>query len=134
MVDALRSAWDILRPRGHLVDLRPANGYTPTIVIRRGRSRLRIGPIVREPDPDVAAASRAVGSVLRAGRFTIVHRERPRWVASYAGLAEVERTIVESEHWHLPAATRRRITRELRRGDAIEIARRLSLAVLRRRG
>jgi hypothetical protein len=132
MVDALRSAGRVLRPRGRIVDLRPANGYEPTIVIRRGRRRVEVGPIVRDPDPDVAAAARAVRQVVRRGEFAVVHAARPRWRATYAGLREVERTLAESENWHLPAATRRRIVREWRPGDVLEIARMLSLTVLRR--
>jgi hypothetical protein len=133
MVDALRSAGRVLRPRGRIVDLRPANRYKPTIVIRRGRRRVEVGPIVRDLDPDVAAAARAVRQVVRTGEFAVVHAARPRWRAKYAGLRDVERTLAESEHWHLPAATRRRIVREWRPGDALEIGRMLSLTVLRRR-
>jgi hypothetical protein len=134
MVDALASAWNVLRPGGSVVALSPVNGYRPTIAIRRARRRVRVGPIVRERDEDVAAAASAVRSVVRAGRFALAHRERPRWVASYDDLAHVERTIESSENWRLPAATRRRIAREWREGDTIVIARRLSLDVLRRRG
>src|SRR5688572_7386700 len=119
MVDALRSAWKVLRPRGRVVDLRPVNGYRPSIVIRRGRRRVQVGPVVRERDEDVAAAARASRSVVRSGRFAVTHSARPRWVASYADLAQVERMIAGSENWRLPAATRRRIEREWRAGDTI---------------
>ena len=132
MVDALRSAGHVLRPRGRVVDLRPMSAYRPTIIIRRGRQRVTVGPIVRYPDPDVAAAARAVRSVVHAGDFAVVYAARPRWVASYADLADVERTLGASENWRLPAATRRRIKRDWRDGDAIEIMRRFSITVLRR--
>src|SRR6185503_18677545 len=121
MVDALRSAGRVLRSRGRIVDLRPANGYKPEIVIRRGPRRVEVGPIVRDPDPDVAAATRAVRQVVRAGEFAVVHAARPRWRSTYADLRAVENTLAESEHWHLPATTRRRIVREWRPGDALEI-------------
>jgi hypothetical protein len=133
MVDALRNAGRVLRPRGRIVDLRPANGYKPTIVIRRGPRRVEVGPIVRDHDPDVAAAARAVRQVVRTGEFAVVHAARPRWRATYTGLGDVERSFAESELWHIPAATRARIVREWRPGDVLEIARTLSLTVLHRR-
>lgn len=133
MVDALRSAGRVLRARGRVVDLRPASAYKSTIIIRRGRQRVTVGPIVRYPDPDVTAAVRAVRSVVRAGDYAVVYAARPRWTASYADLADVERMLAASEHWLMPAATRRRIKREWRDGDAIELTRPFSLTVLRRR-
>jgi hypothetical protein len=132
MVDALRSAGSVLRPRGRVVDVRPVSAYKPTIVIRRGRQRVGVGPIVRHADPDVTAAARAVRSVVRAGDFAVVYAVSPMWKASYADLADVERMVAQSENWALPAATRRRIKREWREGDVIELTRPFSLTVLRR--
>jgi len=132
MVDALRSAGRVLRPRGRVVDVRPVSAYKPTIFIRRGRQRVVVGPIVRDPDPDVAAAVRAVRSVVRAGNFAVVYSSRATWAASYARLADIEQMVAASEHWRLPAATRRRIEREWREGDVIELTRPFSLTVLRR--
>ena len=133
MVDALRSAREVLRPSGRVVLLSPVNGYRPTIVIRRGRRTVRVGPIVRKRDADVAAAERASRSVVRAGHLAVTRSVRPRWVSTYADLVEVDETLAESENWRLPALTRRRIKREWRDGDSLEIARRFSVTVLRRR-
>jgi hypothetical protein len=133
MVDALRNAWKVLRPRGHLVDVRPVAAYQPSIAIRRGRKRLAVGPIKRDPDLDVMAASRASQQVQREGLFTKTHAETVRWTASHPDLGDVESTLADSESWHLPAATRRRIVRIWLPGDRIEIGRRLTLTVLRRR-
>jgi hypothetical protein len=133
MVDALQNAGRVLAPGGRVVDIRPALAYKPTIFIRREGRRVKVGPIIREPDPDDAAAARAVRHVVRAREFAVVHAERPKWVATYADLADVERTIAPSEIWRLPAVTRREIRREWRAGDVLEITRQFSLIVLRRR-
>ena len=133
MVDALRSAWRVLRPRGDVVSVTPVAAYRPTIAIRRGRRRLAVGPIRRDPDVDVVAASRAVRTVVRERLFTKVRGVTVRWTASHPDLSDVEGTIAESESWHLPAATRRRIVKTWRRGDTIEIGRSFSLTFLRRR-
>lgn len=133
MVDALRSAWRVLRPRGHVVDVRPRASYRPALKLRRGRRALDVGTIVREVDEDVAAAARAVRSVVREGLFGIVSSVTPRSRATYADVSDLQRMVDASENWRLPAATRRRILARWREGDALEVTRTFSLTVLRRR-
>jgi hypothetical protein len=107
--------------------------YRPVIKLRRGRRALDVGAIIRETDEDVAAAARAVRSVVRDGRFEIVYAAAPRWRASYPGLADLERAIDASENWRLPAATKRRIRGLWRDGDTLEVTRPFSVTVLRKR-
>jgi hypothetical protein len=132
MVDALRSAGRVLRQRGRIVDLRPVLARRATIAIRRGQRRLAMGAIVRDPDPDVAAAARAVRDVVRAGEFALVHKTGSTWVATHPNLADIERALASTESWRLPAATRRRIVRAWRSGDTIQVTRRFAVVVLRR--
>jgi len=132
MVDALRSASAVLRPHGHVVDIRPPSAYRPTVTLRRGSRELKVGPILRAPDEDVAAAAAAVRVVVRQGLFEVVFRAAPRWRASYPSLTDLERTIDASELWRLPAATKRRIRKLWRDGDTLEVTRRFSLTALRR--
>ena len=133
MVDALRDASEVLRPGGRVVDVRPPAVARPTLRLRRGHRALAVGPIIRDPDEDVAAAARVVRAVVRDGLFDIVHTATPRWRASYASLADLERAIDPSELWRLPADTKRRIQKVWRDGDALEVTRSFSVTVLRLR-
>lgn len=133
MVDALQSAWAVLRPGGVVIDVRPAVSYRARVAVRHGARRLDIGPARREPDPDIMAAQNAVRRVVRAGWFDVIARERVPWRSRYEDLATLDRMLALNENWGVPAATRRRLLRALGAGDVIELSRVLSLAILRRR-
>jgi hypothetical protein len=137
MVDALRSAWRVLRPKGLVVDVRPPVAYRPGLAILRDGDRLAIGTFLRTPDPDVVAAQRAVGEAVREGWFEIVSRTRGRWRAGYGDLAELRDVLAANQNWDLDPDTRRRLARAWRghgRADAIEVSRVFSLTILRKRG
>ena len=133
MVDALRSAWTVLRPRGVVIDARPAAFYRARIELIRGERRIDVGPVKRDPDTDIVAAERATRRVISAGWFELVHRGRTRWHARYDDLAGLDRMLAANENWHLPAVTRRRLVDHIRPDDRIDVSRVFSLAILRRR-
>ena len=59
MVDALRNAWGVLRRRGLVVVVQPADDYTPRLAIVHDRGRTELGAISRTPDEGVVAAPTA---------------------------------------------------------------------------
>jgi len=123
----------VLRPRGVVVDARPAAFYRARIQVLRGARRLDVGPARRDPDPDIVAADRATRRVVAAGWFDLVHRGRTRWRARYEDLATLDRMLALNANWRVPAATRRRLGKVFSAGDVIEVSRVFSLAILRRR-
>jgi hypothetical protein len=133
MVDALRSAWTVLRPRGLVIDVRPAAAYRARVAVRHGARRIDVGPARRDPDPDIVAAQRAVQRTVRQGWFDVIARERVPWRSRYEDLAALDRMLAANENWGLPPATRRRLARVLTTGDVIEVSRVFSLAILRKR-
>jgi len=133
MVDALRNAWAVLRPRGVVIDVRPAASYRARVAVRHGARRLDVGPARRDPDPDIVAAGRAMRRTVRDGWFTVIARERVAWRSRYEDLATLDRMLALNENWGVPAATRRRLERALTAGDSIELSRVFSLAILRKR-
>lgn len=133
MVDALHDAWRVLRPRGALIDVRPAAVYHPQLALRRGRRHLRIGPLRRDADTDVVAAQRASARVVRERLFTPILRVRRRWTSRYPTIDDLEWMISVSTNWHMPATTRRRLKRSWRPGDELEVTRAFTVAALRRR-
>lgn len=131
MVNALRDAAAVLKPGGVIIDIRPAAAYHPEVFIRRGRRRIEVGPIRRDPDADIAAAYHAVRRASRAGLVQVVARRRHRWRARYAQPRDLAAMIGANANWHLPAATRRRIARAWMPGDVLELSRVVALAILR---
>lgn len=138
MVDALLSARRVLRPRGLVVDVRPALAYRPGLaIVRQKGDRLAIGSFRRTPDPDVVAAQRAVCEAVREGWLEVVSRTRGRWRAGYRDLAELRWVLAANQNWDLDPETRRRLSKAWRghaQADAIEVSRVFSLTVLRKRG
>jgi hypothetical protein len=138
MVDALLSARRVLRPRGLVVDVRPAVAYRPGLaMVRKNGDRLAIGAFRRTPDPDVVAAQRAVRQAIRDGWLEVVSRTRGRWRAGYRDLAELRWVLAANQNWSLDPETRRRLSKAWRghgQADAIEVSRVFSLTVLRKRG
>lgn len=133
MVDALRSAWAVLRPRGVVVDVRPAVSYRARVAVRHGARRIDVGPARRDPDLDIVAAARAVRRAVRDGWFAVIARERVPWRSRYEDLPTLDRMLALNANWGVPAATRRRLARVLTAGDVIELSRVFSLAILRKR-
>src|SRR5919204_5537099 len=128
MVDALHDAWRVLRPRGILIDLRPAALYHPQLSLRRGARRIAVGPLRRDLDEDVLAAQRASARVVRDGLFNPILRVRRRWTSRYPSVRDVEWMVSVSTSWHMPAQTRRRLRRTWQRGDQLEVTRVFTLA------
>jgi hypothetical protein len=135
MVDALRSAGQVLTPRGLIIDLHPSVNYQPSLAIRRGGRRLAVGRIHREPDQDVAAAERAVRQTVREGLFEVVARERTPWVSHYPHVDDLTRLLQLNANWSIEPRIRRRALRLWRddEGGSIEISRTYALVVLRAR-
>ena len=137
MVDALLRARRVLRPRGLVVDVRPALAYRPGLaIVRQKGDRLAIGSFRRTPDPDVVAAQRAVREAVREGWLEVVSRTRGRWRAGYRDLAELRWVLAANQNWDLDPETRRRLSKAWRghgRADAIEVSRAFSLTILRKR-
>ena len=138
MVDALLSARRVLKPRGLVVDVRPAVAYRPGLaIVRQKQGRLAIGSFRRTPDPDVVAAQRAVRKAVREGWLEVVSRTRGRWRAGYRNLGELRWVLAANQNWDLDPETRHRLSRAWRghkQMDAIEISRVFSLMVLRKSG
>lgn len=137
MVDALRSAWRVLRSGGLIVDLQPADVYRPRLaIVAPGGARTPVGVIVRDQHPGVAAAHRARRVAVAAGDFDrvvsfhAVHRGR------YRGPRDLQARVAASDNWHLDPAMRRRLAASWARRpkDAvIELRQAFSVAVLRKR-
>jgi len=137
MVDALQSAWRVLRPGGLVVDLQPAADYTPRVAIVSGPRRKELGQITRAPDEGVAAAHRARRRSVAEGAFSFVVSAQGAHRTRYRGLADLRWLIRRNENWRISAPLWRRIAMAWERrpeGAQIEIRRAFSLAVLRKRG
>lgn len=134
MVDALHDAAAVLRPGGAVVEVRPAVSYTPTLWIRRGARRIRLGRMTRHADPEIRQAEEATHAVLRDRSFALVIRLRRTWMSRYPRVEELERMLRANPGWSMPRATRTRLASVWRSGDTLELGRVLSLAVLRLRG
>ncbi|HET7699454.1 MAG TPA: hypothetical protein VFM06_01150 [Candidatus Limnocylindria bacterium] len=133
MVDALHDAAAVLRIGGAVVEVRPAVSYAPTLWIRRGARRIRLGRMDRHADPEIRQAEEATHAVLRDRSFALVIRRRRTWMSRYAGVEDLEHMLRANPGWSMPRATRARLASVWRSGDTLELGRVLSLAVLRRR-
>lgn len=136
MVDALDAAWQVLHPRGVVIDARPAVDYQPLLAIRQRTGRHVVGPIAREQDPGVAAARRAVRRVVRDGHFDIVSRTTRKWSSRYADLADLRWLARVNDNWTIASALWRRAAAAWRSHsgvDPIEIGRVYSQTILRKR-
>ncbi|HEV8669805.1 MAG TPA: hypothetical protein VGS01_03610 [Candidatus Limnocylindria bacterium] len=137
MVDALRSAGRVLRRGGLVVDLQPADDYTPRLAIVSGRHRTELGAIARTSDAGVAAAHRARRRAVAEGAFSYAVSTHGSHRTLYRGLPDLRWVLRQNENWRIePALWRRLIATWARRPDGaqIEIRRAYSLAVLRKRG
>lgn len=137
MVDALRSAWQVLRPRGVVVDLQPADRYRPrlSLVSPRG-ARLALGAIARETHPGIAAAHRARRRAVSDGTFTRVVSLHAVERHRYDGPRELRALLEANDNWHLQPALRRRLDDAWSKRapkSFLEVRQSFSLAVLRKR-
>ena len=133
MVDALRDAAAVLRPGGAVVELRPAVSYGPTLWLRRGARRVRVGRMTRRADPDIRSAEEATRTVLRDRSFALVVRMRRTWPSCYPDVAALDRMVKANPGWSFPRALRHRLAALWREGDTLELGRVLSLVILRPR-
>jgi len=136
MVDALRSAWRVLRRRGLVVDMQPASVYRPRLALVANGWRRDFGAILRSPDEGIVAAHRAVRQAVSEGWFTRVVARSGVARARYGSIAELDELLRQNPNWQIPPAVRRRISaawKERPHGTSIEIRRRFSLNVLRKR-
>lgn len=137
MVDALRSAWHVLRPGGHLVDMQPAAHYTPCLAVISGRGRRELGAISRTPDEDVVAAHAARREVIADHGFSLIVSTHGTHRTRYRGLADLRWVLRQNENWRIDPPLRRRLAVAWARRpkDAqIEMRRAFSFAVLRKSG
>ena len=137
MVDALRSAWQVLRPGGHLVDMQPAAEYTPRLAVVSGRGRRELGEISRTPDEGVVAAHKARRRVIAEGGFSVIVSSHGTHRTRYRSLAHLRWVLRQNENWRIDPPLRRRLamTWARRPKDAqIEMRRAFSFAVLRKDG
>lgn len=137
MVDALRSAWHVLRRGGHLVDMQPAAEYTPRLAVTSGRGRRELGTICRTPDGDVVAAHGARRKVIAEGGFVPIVSTHGTHRTRYRTLADLRWVLRQNENWRIDPPLRRRlaVTWARRSKDAqIEMRRAFSFAVLRKVG
>jgi hypothetical protein len=135
MVDALRDAWRVLRRRGVVIDARPAVEYRPRLAIRQRDGRHVIGDILRERDPGIAGARRAVRETVRDGWFTVVSRTSRRWSSRYSDLEDLRWLGRVNDSWTITPALWKRVRAAwpMRNGpEAIEIGRAYSLTILRK--
>lgn len=138
MVDALEAVRRVLRRSGHVVELAPDLDYQPRVSLRDGSRSLAIGVIRRDPDPDIAAARRAVERVVAAQAFRIVVAATHGYGVRFPSLADLEREVRwNHENWTMPTDVRRRLRAAWRRrsgGAVIVIEKAFSLTVLRKLG
>ena len=137
MVDALRSARRVLRRGGLVVDLQPADEYTPLLAIVFDRGRTELGAILRTPDKGVVAAHRARRRAVAEGEFSRVVSTHGTHRTRYGGLDDLRWLLRQNENWRMDPPLWRRVRAAWARrpaGAEIEIRRAFSLAVLRKRG
>lgn len=137
MVDALRSAWRVLRRGGLVVDLQPAAEYTPRLAIVSDRGRKELGAISRTPEESVVAAHRARRRAVAEGGFSLRVSTHGRHRTRYGGLDDVRWLLRQNENWRIDPPLWRRLRAAWARrpeGAQIEVHRTFSLAVLRKRG
>jgi hypothetical protein len=135
MVDALRDAWRVLRPRGFVIDARPAVDYRPRLAIRQRDGRRVIGEILRERDPGIAAARLAARAVVREGWFRVLSRTTRRWTSRYSDLKDLQWLERVNDNWTITPELWKRVRAAWpsRAGpDPIEIGRVYSLTILRK--
>jgi len=135
MVDALQNAWRVLRPRGVVIDARPALEYRPRLALRQSDGLRVIGDILREQDPGVAGASRAARQVVRDGWFRVLSRTRRRWTARYSDLEDLAWLESVTSSWTITPSLWKRVRAAWPRHagpDPIEIGRVYSLTILRK--
>ncbi|HUG04910.1 MAG TPA: hypothetical protein VMQ78_00040 [Candidatus Limnocylindria bacterium] len=136
MVDALRSAWRVLRRGGYVVDMLPAADYAPRLAVASDRRRTELGEISRTPDEGVVAAHRARRWASDEGNFSHVISTHGTHRARYGGLADLRWVLRQNENWRIDPPLRRRLSAVWARrpeGAQIEIRQAFSLAFLRKR-
>ena len=137
MVDALRSAWHVLRPGGHVVDMQPAAEYTPRLAVVSDRGRRELGQISRAPDEGVVAAHAARRRVIAEGEVSVIVSTHGTHRTRYGSLARLRWVVRQNENWRIDPPLRRRLATAWARRpkDAqIEMRRAFSFAVLRKDG
>lgn len=120
-----------------MVDLQPADDYTPRLAIASGRGRIELGDISRTPDEGVVAAHRARRRAIAEGGFSPVVSTHGTHRARYRRLADLRWLLRQNENWRIEAPLWRRLAAAWARrpeGAQIEIRQAFSLAVLRKRG
>lgn len=136
MVDALQSAWRVLRPRGLVVDFQPAAVYQPRLALVADGVRREVGPLVRVPDEDVVAAHRARQKAISEGLFASVVSTHGAVRTRYRGPTELRWLLRQNTNWVMDGALERRLAAMWARrpkGAMLEVRRTYSLAVLRKR-
>jgi len=137
MVDALRDAWRVLRPRGFVVELRPSVTYQPVIAIRQQHAWRTVGTVRREVDEGIVGARRAVRRAVNDGWFAPAVRREIRWRSRYRDLAALRRLARENaDGWTFAPDLWRRAAAAWPGhvgNDPVAVDRIYSLAVLRKR-
>ena len=136
MVDALRSARRVLRRGGSVVDLQPADEYTPRLALTFDRGRTELGDISRTPDEGVVAAHRARRWAVAEGGFASVVSTHGVHRTRYGRVADLRWLLRQNENWQIKPPLWRTLAAAWARrpaGAQIEIRRAFSLAVLRKR-
>jgi len=137
MVDALHSAWRVLRRGGLVVDVQPAADYAPRLAVVYGRGRKELGAISRTPDEGVSAAHRARRRAIAEGGFSLLVSTHGTHRTRYQGITDLRWVLRQNENWRIePPLWRRLVATWARRpeGAQIEVRRSFSLAVPRKRG
>src|SRR5438093_4147558 len=109
MVDALRDAWWALRSRGVVVDARPAVEYRPRLAMRQRNGRRVIGDILRDEDPGIVGARRAVREIVREGWFAVLSRTTRRWSSRYSDLKDLRWLERVNDNWTITPALWKRV-------------------------
>lgn len=126
----------MLRPRGVVIDARPAVEHQPLLAIRQMTGRRVVGTITRARDPGIVAAQRAVHRAVRDGWFVTVSRTTRRWTSRYADLGDLRWLARVNDNWTVGRALWRRAAAAWRSRagvDPIEIGRVYSQTILRKR-
>ena len=137
MVDALQSAGRVLRTGGFVVDLQPADEYTPRVAITSDHGRTELGDVSRTPDEGVVAAHGARRRAVAEGGFSLMVSTHAAHRSRYGRLADLRWLLRQNENWRIEPPLWRRLSVAWARrpeGAQLEIRRVFSLAVLRKRG